>query len=100
MEKDKKKEDYIEQSKKNKFPALLYISLGIIIYFSGKQANPDFISVQTGIGILLLAIGAIKVVLYFINKNKKQPEVSKISTEPTKNSKGKKNNKKKNRNNV
>ncbi|SHI28122.1 hypothetical protein [Clostridium intestinale] len=91
MEKDKKNNNE-EKKQSTQLPALFYLSLGVILYFSGKMKNDGTITVESGIGILLLAIGAVKVVLYFIKK-KKTPKVEEVK-EPVIENKNNKNNKK------
>lgn len=88
MEKDKKNNN-IDENKQNKIPALLYLSLGVIIYFSGRQKNTQYITIETAIGILLLIIGAIKIGIFFI-KRARNPKVQEEVVE----SKKSKNNKK------
>jgi hypothetical protein len=61
------KEEKNDKSK-TKAPALLWICLGIIIYYGGKEMNKDALSVAAGIGLLLIAIGVIKGIIYFVKK--------------------------------
>ncbi|MBL4933432.1 hypothetical protein [Clostridium paridis] len=61
------KEEKADKSK-TKAPALLWICLGIIVYYGGKEMNKESLSVAAGIGILLIAIGVIKAAIYFIKR--------------------------------
>lgn len=72
--KERANEEIVKEEKpdnsKTKAPALLYICLGIIIYYGGKGMNKDSLSVAAGAGILLIAIGVIKAAIYFIKRAK------------------------------
>lgn len=94
MEKDKKNNNE-EKKQHTQLPALFYLSLGVILYFSGKMKNDGVITVESGIGILLLVIGAVKVVLYFVRKKKapKGEEVKETVIENKSKKKAKKNKK-------